>query len=319
MVGAAGFEVVIATRDRPGLLLACLESLDHQTAGPVRTIVVDDASKIPVSASVPGAATVLRNERPLGPAGSRNRGVEAAQAEHVLFLDDDVRAHPDLLAAHAQAFRDNPGGLVSIGALFPPSGVRLPPWDHWLADRLVREQGTLERGEVDTSWRHLYTGNVALRVADFRAVGSFAVEFPRQEDIELGYRLAELGCRFTFTQGAVVWHNARHSLDDWLRIPAASARDDLLMDRLRPGSGRLAMVSRDMRERHWLLRAARRAAGRPAAGRAVERLAIAAGSALHRVRADRLALPAFSLVWDLEYRRALAAEARRPPAVPSPP
>ena len=305
--------MVVATRDRPALLLACLDSLERQTAGPVRAIVVDDASRVPVSEVLAGrvasaeAPLVLRNEQPLGPGASRNRGAGAAGAAHLLFLDDDVCAHPGLVAAHQAAFANDAGRVVSIGALLPPPGVKLPPWDLWQADRLAREQRGIERGETSASWNHFYTGNVAVRRADFEAVGGFDTAFARQEDMELGYRLSELGCRFAFTSAALAWHDASHTLEQWLRIPAASARYDVLMDRLRPGSARLAAVRRDMREQHWLLRFARWTVGRSAAARPVERLAIAAGHSLHRVGADRLALPAFSLVWDLEYGRALAA------------
>lgn len=55
-----------------------------------------------------------------------------------------------------------------------------------------------------------------------------------------------------------------------------------------------------------MLRLARGALRHPSASRGAERLAIASGRALHRARANRLAVPAFSLVWDLEYHRSLA-------------
>jgi GT2 family glycosyltransferase len=200
----------------------------------------------------------------------------------------------------------HPGPVVSIGPALTPAAAHLRPWDLWQADRLAREQARLRRGEVIPSWIHLYTGNVAVRRADLTAVGGFDVAFERQEDMELGFRLSQLGCRFVFEPTAVVWHQAEHSLADWLQIPAANARYDVLMDRLRPESGRLRWVRQDLRSRHWMLRVARRAFRHPAASRSVVRLAAAAGSALHRSGAHRLALPAFSLVWDLEYNRALA-------------
>ncbi len=297
---SAEFDVVVATHDRPELLAACIDSLERQTFMGFRLIVVDDAGRVPAAAP---RATVLRNERSVGPGGSRNRGVAAGAAPYVLFLDDDVRAHPELLAAHRVALSGG-GPVVSIGALLPPPGVRLPPWDLWQADRLAREQRRLAAGAA-ASWTHVYTGNVALRRADFEAAGGFDTSFARQEDVELGYRLSEAGCRFVFAPDALVWHDARHSLADWLRIPAASARYDVLIDRTRPGSGRLRSV-RDA-EHHPALRAARGLVRGPRSARAVERLAIAAAGALHRVRADRLAVPAYSLVWDIEYDRALAA------------
>lgn len=315
--------MVIATRERPRLLTACLEALERQTLDRFRVIVIDDGSGIPVAGSLPSLSganrslVVLRNESPVGPAASRNRAVETAGAPYLLFLDDDVRAHPELMAHHRAVFARHPGAVVSLGSLRSPPGARLPPWDLWQADRLAREEERLIRGEAAPSWSHLYTGNVAVRRADFEATGGFDPALTRQEDMELGYRLSRLGCSFVFEPGAVAWHHARHSLEDWLRIPAANARCDVLIDRLQPGSRRLDEVRRGLRERHWLLRAARRAFVRPRAGRAAERLAIAAGAGLYRAGADREALLAFSLVWDLEYTRALAA-ATAAAAMPSP-
>jgi GT2 family glycosyltransferase len=273
-------------------------------------IVVDDGSRAPVAppAVALGASRallVLRNEEAMGPAASRNRGLEAGEAPVVVFLDDDVIAHPELLARHRDVFVRRPGPVVSIGSLRPPPGARLPPWDRWQADRLAREEGRLARGEADASWTHLYSGNVAVRRVELQAVGGFDPLFARQEDVELGYRLSRVGCRFVFEPTAVVWHDARHSLADWLRIPAASAAYDELIDRLRPESGRLRAVRDELAGRHWLLRAARRALVATALDRPAEYLAIAAGRILHRAGAGRVGLLAFSLVWDLEYHRAL--------------
>lgn len=311
--------MIVPTRDRPDQLSACLAALSRQTFKGFRVVVVDDGSLAPVSIPEDPALVVVRNHSPAGPAASRNRGVAAAGAPLVVFLDDDTRAHPELLERHSDVFARQPGRVVSIGALHPPD-VRLPPWDMWQADRLLREHKRLSRGAAKPSWTHLYTGNVAMRRADFEAVGGFDESFARQEDVELGYRLHQLGCRFVFEPRAAVSHDAMHSLEDWLRIPAAGARYDVHMDRVRPDSERLRMIRAELRERHWLLRVARRTLRRPAAGRGAERLAIAAGRALYRAHADRLALPAFSLVWDLEYCRALAQAADSPqPAGPSRP
>jgi GT2 family glycosyltransferase len=307
--------VVIATRDRPARLSACLEALAGQTFDRFRVIVVDDGGSVPITW---GAAKIVRNESSLGPGPSRNRGVEAGDSPLLVFLDDDVRAHAELLARHHAALAGGSEPLVSIGALLPPETGRVPLWDLWQADRLAREHERLSRGEASPSWTHLYTGNVALRRADFEAVGGFDAAFARQEDMELGFRLAEHGCRFAFEPRAVVWHDADHSLADWLLIPAASARYDVLFDRLRPESGRLRTVRADLARRHWALRAARRLLRSAKARQRAERLAIALARGMRGVHALRPALAAFSLVWDLEYDRALAeatatAEERRPP------
>jgi GT2 family glycosyltransferase len=264
---------------------------------------------------------VLRNESSVGPAASRNTGAAAGDAPYVVFLDDDVRPAGELLARHAGVFARNPGPVVSIGALLPPATGGLPPWDDWQADRVAREHRRLARGEVSPSWLHLYTGNVGVRRVDFVEVGGFDDAFARQEDMELGFRLSQLGCRFVFEPAAVAWHENEHSLSSWLRLPAANARNDVLMDRLRPESERLRSLHEELRGRHWLLRLARRALGRPAVSERSARLAAWAGTGLYRLGARRPALSAFSLAWDLEYHRGLAeatdrAEGKQPPSGP---
>lgn len=310
-------DVIIPTRDRAAQLAACLEALERQTFQGFRVVIVDDASRTPVAVSESPTRVVLRNDARAGPAASRNLGVAAGGAPLVVFLDDDTVPHPELLGRHRAVFAREAGPVVSIGPFLPADG-RLPPWDLWQADRLQREHERLRSGEAAPSWTHVYSGNVAVRREDFEAIGGFDASFARQEDVDLGFRLDKHGCRFVFEWRAVVTHDAKHSLDAWLRIPAASARYDVHMDRVRPDSRRLRMIRAELRQRHWLLRAARRALRRPAAGRVAERLAIDAGRALHHMRAGRPAMLAFSLVWDLEYSRALAREVAGspPPADP---
>ena len=60
-----------------------------------------------------------------GLAGARNTGYRAAEADLVLFLDDDMLCDPQLVAAHVAAHQQ-PGTIIGFGALFlssdsPPS------------------------------------------------------------------------------------------------------------------------------------------------------------------------------------------------------
>jgi GT2 family glycosyltransferase len=233
-------------------------------------------------------------------------GFTASEAPYVVFVDDDCIAHPELIARHHATLARASAPTVSLGPILAPPGRRYAPWTHWDADRLEREYARMARGECTPGWTHLYTGNVGVRRVDFAAVGGFDERFSRQEDIELGCRLARLGCRFAFDPRAVVWHDSSRSLRSWCQIPTKSAEFDVLIDQAVPGSGRLAAVRAGMGEKHWALRAARRVL-RPAG---VERGAVAAaigvGCVLHAIRADRPSLAAFSLVWDIRYRRSLA-------------
>jgi GT2 family glycosyltransferase len=310
ITGAGGLDVVIPTRDRPRQLTGCLTALADQDSDGFGVIVVDDAGATPAADLIPDdlfdrlRIAVVRNDGSVGPGACRNRGVEASEADHVVFLDDDCIACAELIGRHRAALDVN-DPVVSLGPILPPPGQRMPAWTHWDADRLGRAYDLLAAGERRPDWTHLYTGNVGLRRGDFAAVGGFDTRFARQEDIELGHRLARLGCRFSFDPAAVVWHDSKRTLREWTRIPAATATFDVLMDRLDPESHRLSTVRGDLESRHWALRIARRIATVPAAQRGAVAAAIGTGRLLHAMRADGPALSAFSLVWDLTYTRAL--------------
>ncbi|BBY19362.1 glycosyltransferase family 2 protein [Mycolicibacterium litorale] len=306
----ADIDIVIPTRDRPAQLATTLEALRNQSCDRLRVIVVDDGGRTRAENLVPNQLRrsmpirFIRNEESIGPGGSRNRGAEASGAPYIVFMDDDCIADRDLIARHRAALMAG-GPTVSLGPILSPPGQRLPVWTHWDADRLGREYRRLATGESQPGWRHVYTGNVGLRRDDFVAVGGFDTRFARQEDVELGRRLARYGCRFTFDPAAIVWHDSDRTLRGWLRIPVYSAHFDVLMDQLVPDS-RLWEVHDELTARHWALRATRPLVRMPLAQRTAVGAAVGAGCLLHAARLDRAALAAFSLVWDLTYNQALA-------------
>jgi GT2 family glycosyltransferase len=314
-------DVVIPTRDRPARLAATLNALAQQNCGEFGVIVVDDGGMTVAQHVLPDTALnvqVVRNDVSLGPGASRNRGVSASTAQYVVFMDDDCVAVPELIGLHRTALESG-GPIVSLGPILSPAGQRLSVWNHWDADRLQRVYERLRAGECAPEWRHLYTGNVGVRRADFAAVGGFDARFTRQEDVELGYRLARLGCRFSFDPAAVVYHDSDRTLRAWTRIPAVSARFDVLMDQLDPDSARLANVLAKQDDKRLALRLFRRVIRGSVTRRWGVSTAISAGRALHAARLDRAGMAAYSLVWDLIYDDALRkALAEREPVGSSP-
>jgi len=55
--------------------------------------------------------TIIRNDMNLGANGSRNRGIEEARADWILFLDDDIVPEPNLLHVYAKAIREHGGNV----------------------------------------------------------------------------------------------------------------------------------------------------------------------------------------------------------------
>jgi GT2 family glycosyltransferase len=95
--------VVIATSNRPGPLSECLHSLAEQTRAPAEVVVVDASSdelscKVgeQVAASV-AWPLVYTHSDVSSAAGQRNRGIDKARSEIIVFLDDDVVCEREFL------------------------------------------------------------------------------------------------------------------------------------------------------------------------------------------------------------------------------
>jgi len=101
---------VIATRNRPSLLLNAIQSVKNQSYKNVEIIVVDDCSDVDPSRIVaprhPDVA-IIRNAKNGGPGYSRNQGVAHARGEIIAFLDDDDEWLPDKLEEQVRLLRDS--------------------------------------------------------------------------------------------------------------------------------------------------------------------------------------------------------------------
>jgi glycosyltransferase involved in cell wall biosynthesis len=86
--------VVMPTRNRPGWLERAARSVLDQRTAELELVIVDDGSsdatpEVAGRLAADRRVRVLRNEEPLGPGGSRNRGMAAARGDLLGFCDDD--------------------------------------------------------------------------------------------------------------------------------------------------------------------------------------------------------------------------------------
>jgi hypothetical protein len=168
-------------------------------------IVVEDGSQ-DNSAIVAGryADTVIRLPgRPHGPAYARNRGVEVARGEFVLFFDSDVRVRPDTLRRFAEALAEDP----TVGAIFgsydtEPTAPGLVSQYRNLLHHFVHQSNA---GEVQTFWAGC--GGVRRTVLELAGLyDEWHFARPQIEDIELGQRIRALGHRILLRPEIQVTH-----------------------------------------------------------------------------------------------------------------
>jgi glucosyl-dolichyl phosphate glucuronosyltransferase len=127
--------VIVATRDRAGLLASTLEALAQQRdpGCPFEILVVDNASVDRTPEIIADAArrspvplVYLHEARP-GKSHALNFAVTQARGDILVFTDDDVLTSPGWLSAYASAFAETDADFA-VGRIFPLWEAEPPPW-----------------------------------------------------------------------------------------------------------------------------------------------------------------------------------------------
>lgn len=189
--------IIIPYFNSPEKLQRLLMSL-HKSKGvkPFEIVVVDDGSSQALKASaLPYISTYRENLRVVrlltnrGPAIARNRGVDAATGEFVVFLDGDVEVFPDTLAEIVKIYTDDPDVVALTGVWvkeqkskdFFPNFKALRDWSYWINER------------DKSGYYFLFSTRIAsIKRTVFLRLGGFNETYPAPlvEDIELTYRIA---------------------------------------------------------------------------------------------------------------------------------
>ena len=228
-MSAPRFSVVIPSFNRRRTLERVLDGYRRQAAGgpDFEVVVVDDGSS-------DGTAELLASWSPGryrlrfarqdngGPARARNRGLELARGEIVLFTGDDVEPTASLLAEHERAHRalDSESAIVLGLTRWPPDTVPTATMRH--IDGVGAQQFSyhfMDDG-AEYDFRHFYTSNVSLKRSLLdREPAHFATDFPAAafEDAELAYRLSLHGARIVFHAAAVAHHHHAYTARGFFR------------------------------------------------------------------------------------------------------
>jgi glycosyltransferase involved in cell wall biosynthesis len=311
----AKVSIVIPTYNRLGRLKQVIAAIESQTypLHDIEVLIVSDGSTDGTDAYLAAIKTPLNlrflPQSNAGPAAARNNGIRNAQADIVLFIDDDVVPNPQLVAEHMrlQAGRTN---LVVLGPMLNPPDFALSPWVAWEQAMLEKQYAAMRRGDWEATARQFYTGNTSLPRQVLLSSGGFDERFRRAEDIELAYRLEQMGVEFTFTMAAVGHHYAERSFTSWLQTPYVYGRHDIIFSRERQ-KRILAFVHRGYRERNPLTHLV--------VGLCLDRprlssiaLSIAQGIADTSYKAgklgERISQAAYSAIFNLRYYQGVADE-----------
>ena len=216
MVTEAAASVVIAchTDERFDQLLAAIRSAQEQEPAPHEVIIAVDHNPTlsdRLRSEVDGIE-VVDHQGDRGASGTRNAGATRAHSPYLVFLDDDVWAHPGWLAALLAPFADP--RVVGTGGMTMAAwqGPRPP----WFPDEFGWVVGASHAGlpTEEAPVRNVWSENMAVRKHAFDAVGGFRSGFgkvgstSRPEDTDFCIRVGASApdSHWTYVPSAVVDH-----------------------------------------------------------------------------------------------------------------
>jgi GT2 family glycosyltransferase len=191
--------VGLCSRNRQGTLEQVLLSLTDQSHKNFEVVLVDDGS-------TDETAEMVRRTRRRVPydlvylwqphaalAAARNTGIRAARGKVMLYIDDDVLAHPDLVQEHLR-IHSQFDRCVCNG------------WVNHVTEAIRPQNPKFTAADISTSF--FWTSNVSVKTAHLKEAGMFDEDFQEYgwEDQEIGLRLMAIGLKKRNNYKAIGFH-----------------------------------------------------------------------------------------------------------------
>jgi GT2 family glycosyltransferase len=182
--------VVVPVHNSARTLERCLSAIAAQLVPGDELIVVDDGSTDDVrSVAIRFNAALIRLEPSSGPAAARNRGADRATRPALLFVDADVVLHADAIQrGRAQLGDPSIDGVIGSYDDSPECRTRVSQFKNLAHHYFHQSAG----GRVGSFW----SGCGFIKREVFQAAGGFdegRFSRPSIEDVELGWRITDLG------------------------------------------------------------------------------------------------------------------------------
>ncbi len=201
--------IVIPTFNRQTTLAHVLPLLAVQTYPSDRYEILlsdsgstDGTQEMVESMGIPNLRFISGENR--GRSGARNRGIQEAKGEIILFTDADILADPGLVEAHVRTHTAE-SDIAMVGCEVQVNS--LEEYEHVKGHPEARRHLHGDKPK-DTSWLFFLTGNASVRRDDLIKAGMFDEGFTGygHEDLELGYRLQKMGLSIRYNPAALNFH-----------------------------------------------------------------------------------------------------------------
>ena len=236
------FSVVIPTYNRLDMLLRVLDALEAQADAPeFEVIVINDGSTDGTERVIGGRRGItFRTQTNSGPGAARNHGVALAKGKFVVFIGDDTVPEQRFLAEHARVHRasDDDPLLACLGYTGWPRGECVTAFMDYINDYgLQFGYKLIEDGDI-VPFNFFYTSNISIS-SGLLATYPFDTTFPAAawEDIELAYRLDQLGLKIRYNARAIARHHHPMTVDSFARRQYTVGKSGAIFFRKHPDLG----------------------------------------------------------------------------------
>jgi O-antigen biosynthesis protein len=224
--------VVVATRERPRSLMACLDSLARLDYPNYEVVVVDnDPVTDATAALMPGRPeTNLRyvTEPRRGLGAAHNRGLEHAAGSIIAFTDDDVIVDRNWLTEVARAFQAGPDvacvtGLIMPAELQTPAQILLETHGHFskgFVQRLVDCHGNRPEdqlfpfavGRLGSGANMAFSREFLRERQGFDPATGVGTVAQGGDDLGAFFSVLAAGHSLVYQPRALVWHHHRREV-----------------------------------------------------------------------------------------------------------
>ncbi|MGD0371996.1 MAG: glycosyltransferase [Candidatus Dormibacteria bacterium] len=206
--------IIIATRNRPDHLEACLARLLVEAPDQAEIIVADqsdgDASERIVRGSAPDPRVRYVRCPPEGAGAARNAGCSAARSDLLLLVDDDCRVEPGWFGAWVSFMASCPRVGIAFGTVLAGPATAagwLPAFEAPAVAVLAGRGLFLRLGEAVGMGANMAVRRTAWLAADgFDELLGPGAPFRAADDIDLAYRAARKRWQIAQTSGPQVTH-----------------------------------------------------------------------------------------------------------------
>ena len=219
--------VVIPSHNRYGQLKNTIEALRKQNYDNYEVMIVDDASEDATwTINLPDHFSMIRNDKKLGLAETRNKGIANTTGELIIFLDAEMLVYPDYILNHVKRHGKSDNLVLTgsmyyyflsksaqkkivdqnIGLLSEEYRKLIRFKDYYYSNIIVHYGDDLYKLRIP--WIACMGGNLSVKRTLLNHSGWFDPSFIGYgwEDWELGYRLHQCGATFKVDHAVATIH-----------------------------------------------------------------------------------------------------------------